>query len=88
MRDWLVMRFSYEDGHVDTDEISAYIKKIIPKEEQWNEYMINMLRYGKSVRFLAKVKIDFDTSNSRALFSLPDFSFPKKNLKPLPIGML
>ena len=78
MRDWLVMRFSDEDGHVDTNEISAYVKKVIPKEEQWNEYMINMLRRGKSARFLAKVKIDFDTGNSRALFSLPDFSFPKR----------
>ena len=80
MRDWLVMKFSDEDGQVDIDEIASYVKKIIPKEEQWNAYMFNMLRYGESVRFLAKVKIDFDTGNSRALFSLPDFSFPKKNL--------
>lgn len=78
MRDWLVMRFSDEDGHIDTVEMSNYIKKILPKEEQWNEYMINMLRYGKSARFLAKIKIDFDAGNSRALFSLPDFSFPKR----------
>lgn len=77
-RDWLVMRFSDEEGHIDTVEMSEYIKKILPKEEQWNEYMVNMLRYGKSARFLAKVKIDFDTGNIRALFSLPDFSFPKK----------
>ncbi|MBR0290026.1 MAG: hypothetical protein IJQ82_13710 [Selenomonadaceae bacterium] len=27
---------------------------------------------------MAKVKIDFDAGNSRALFSLPDFSFPKR----------
>ena len=78
MRDWLVMRFSDEDGHVDTNEISAYVKKVIPKEEQWNAYMINMLRHDEAASFLAKVKIDFDTGNSRALFSLPAFSFPKK----------
>ena len=67
-RDWLVMRFSDEEGHIDTVEMSEYIKKILPKEEQWNEYMVNMLRYGKSALFLAKVKIDFDTGNIRALF--------------------
>lgn len=78
MRDWLVMRFSDEDGHIDTAEISAYVKKVIPKEEQWNKYMIDMLRHGERPRFLAKVKIDFDTRNKRALFSLPDFAFPKK----------
>ena len=78
MRDWLVMKFSDEDGRIDTEEISAYVKKILPKEEQWNKYMIDMLRHGERPRFLAKVIIDFDTSNRRALFSLPDFAFPKK----------
>lgn len=78
MRDWLVMHFSDEDGHVDTQEISAYVKKVIPKEAQWNKYMMDMLHHGERPRFLAKVKIDFDTRNKRALFSLPDFAFPKK----------
>lgn len=78
MRDWLVMRFSDEAGHVDTEEISAYVKKNIPKDEQWNAYMIDMLRHGKPARFLAKIKIDFDTRNRRALFALPDFAFPKR----------
>ena len=32
MRDWLVMRFSDEDGHIDTVEMSNYIKKILPKK--------------------------------------------------------
>ena len=54
MRDWLVMRFSDEDGRVDTDEISDYVKKILPKEEQWNECMIDMLRYGKPAVFWLK----------------------------------
>ena len=78
MRDWLVMRFSDEDGHIDTEEISAYVKKVLPKEEQWKKYMIDMLRHGKRARFLAKVKIDFDTRNRCALFNLPDFAFPQK----------
>ena len=86
MRDWLVMKFSDEDGRVDTEEISAYVKKVIPKEEQWNKYMIEMLRHGKCPRFLAKIKIDFDTRNRRALFSLSDFAFPKKKTTPSPIG--
>ena len=78
MRDWLVMRFSDEDGHIDTAEISAYVKKVIPKKDQWNRYMVDMLHHGERPRFLAKVQIDFDTRNKRALFSLPDFSFPNK----------
>ncbi|MCR5833601.1 MAG: BREX system Lon protease-like protein BrxL [Selenomonadaceae bacterium] len=78
MRDWLVMRFSDEDGNIDTEEISDYVRSVIPKEEQWNKYMMNMLLHGEHSRFLTKVKIEFDTRNRRALFSLPDFSFPNK----------
>ena len=78
MRDWLVMRFSNEDGKIDIDEVSAYIKKTIPNETQWKEYMVDLLRRNKAVRFLAKIKIDFDTEKRRALFNLPDFSFPQK----------
>lgn len=77
MRDWLVMRFSDEEGKVDIEEISDYVKKVIPNAVRWNEYMFDLLRHNKPIRFLAKIKIDFDSSNRRALFSLPDFSFPK-----------
>ena len=40
--------------------------------------MVDLLYRNKPARFLAKVKIDFDTGNRRALFSLPDFGFPKR----------
>lgn len=81
MRDWLVMRFADDDGRIDTDEISGYVKKVIPKAEQWNNFIIDMLRHGSSERFLAKVKIEIDTGKRLALFSLPDFSFPKKKFE-------
>lgn len=78
MRDWLVMRFADADGKIDTAEVSSYIEKNIPKAEQWNKYLMDMMYRNKPARFLAKIKIDFDFTNRRALFSLPDFSFPKK----------
>ena len=77
MRDWLVMRFSNTEGKVDIEEISEYVKKVIPNAPRWNEYIFHLLLHNKPIRFLAKIKIDFDTSMRRALFSLPDFSFPK-----------
>ena len=30
MRDWLVMKFSDEDGNVDYDSVRRYIKRYIP----------------------------------------------------------
>ncbi len=78
MRDWLVMRFSDNEGRIDKDEVSAYVKKVIPKKEQWNDFQVDLLHNNRSVRFLTKVKIDFDTATRRALFSLPEFGVPKK----------
>lgn len=78
MRDWLVMRFSDINGVIDKQEVSDYVKKVIPKKEQWNEYLVDMLHNDQTARFLAKVKIDFDAKTRSALFSLPDFEVPQK----------
>lgn len=77
MRDWLVMRFSERDGKIDKEAISEYVKKTIPKKEQWKQLQFEMLHNFQSARFLAKIKIDFDTATRSAFFSLPDFGVPK-----------
>ncbi len=76
MRDWLVMRFSDSEGNINEEEVLNYVKHTIPKKEQWNGFLVDMLHGNKSVRFLTKVKIDFDTKKKQALFSLPVFDFP------------
>ena len=78
MRDWLVMRFSNSEGVINKQEVSDYVKRVIPKKEQWNEYLVDLLHNDQTARFLAKVKIDFDAKTKTALFSLPDFEVPKK----------
>ncbi|MDD4111273.1 MAG: BREX system Lon protease-like protein BrxL [Clostridia bacterium] len=78
MRDWLVMRFSDSNGQIDKDEVSAYVKRTIPQKEQWKHMQFEMIRNCQPIRFLAKIKIDFDTNTRTAFFSLPDFGVPKK----------
>ena len=78
MRDWLVMRFSDENGDINKQDVSNYVKRVIPNKEQWNEYLVDMLHNEQTARFLAKIKIDFDAKTKTALFSLPDFEIPKK----------
>ena len=77
MRDWLVMRFSDENGYIDKNEVSEYVKRVIPNRTQWNEIQMNLIHNGQSARFLTKVKIDFDMKTRSALFSLPAFGVPK-----------
>ena len=40
MRDWLVMRFQIARVSL-TREVSNYVKRVIPKKEQWNEYLVD-----------------------------------------------
>lgn len=77
IRDWLVMKFADENGVIDKNEVDLYIKRVIPKKEQWESIKYNLTRNMQSVRFLAKVKIDIDIATSTAYFSLPDFGVPK-----------
>ncbi len=78
MRDWLVMRFSDDQGIIVKEEVSSYVKKVIPKKEQWEHLKFEMTRNFQTVKFLAKVKIDIDISTRTAYFSLPDFGVPQK----------
>ncbi len=76
IRDWLIMRFSDQNGAIDQKKLTAYIKKTIPDKAQWNNMLVDMLYHNQTARFLAKVKIDFDMKKKQALFSLPAFQVP------------
>lgn len=77
MRDWLLMKFSDVDGTIRKEEVSDYVKRTIPKKEQWEHLKFDMIHNYQSVRFLAKIKIEIDTATRSAFFSLPDFGVPK-----------
>lgn len=76
MRDWIVMRFSDDEGNIDDESVSAYIKRVIPGKQQWNNYMVDMLYNNKTVRFLARLVIEFDMKTKKAIFRLPELSVP------------
>jgi ATP-dependent Lon protease len=77
MRDWLVMKFSDDNGKINKEEVTSYVKRVIPKKEQWEHLKFEMTRKYQPVKFLAKIKIDIDISSRLAFFSLPDFGVPK-----------
>ena len=62
IRDWLMMRFSDAEGRIQNEKIAQYVKKTIPSKEQWSGIMLDMLHGNRDVRFLTKVKIEFDTN--------------------------
>ncbi len=72
MRDWLVMKFSDEDGVIDYDSVRRYIKRYIPNREDFEQYKFQMVN-GESVQFLARVRVSVDVKTGKTVFELPDF---------------
>lgn len=72
MRDWLVMKFSDEDGNVDYDSVRRYIKRYIPGKDDFEQYKFQMIN-GETVQFLARIRVNVDIKTGKTKFELPDF---------------
>ena len=76
MRDWLVMKFSDNDGIVDYDSIHRYIKRFIPGKDDFEQYKFRMIN-GDTIQFLARVRVNVDIKSGKTKFELPDFGGTK-----------
>lgn len=76
MRDWLVMKFSDEEGNIDFDSVKRYIKRYIPNREDFEQYKFQMVN-GEMVQFLARIRVNVDVKSGKTLFELPDFGGSK-----------
>lgn len=76
MRDWLVMKFSDDNGNIDYNGVARYIKKYIPNREDYEQFKFQMIN-GESIRFLARIRVGVDVKTGKTLFELPDFGGTK-----------
>lgn len=72
MRDWLVMKFSDDEGRIDYDSVRRYIKRYIPGREDFEHLKFQMVN-GENVQFLARARVTVDTKSGKTQFELPDF---------------
>jgi len=79
MRDWVLKRFQDEDGEIDVEGATTFIKEFIPKKEDWKAIMNRIVQYQEQVRFLAKVSVNIDIRTQNVAFSLPDFGLSFKD---------
>ena len=79
MRDWVLKRFQDEDGIVDVDEVTAFIKQFIPKKEDWKSIKSRVMSDGEHVKFLSKVSVDINIKKNVKSFALPDFNLGFKD---------
>ena len=79
MRDWLLKKFEDEDGEFDKDELLRFVKKFIPRKDDWTAIMNRIIVENEKVKFLAKVSINIDIKTGEVSFALPDFGLSFKD---------
>ena len=79
MRDWVLKRFQDENGRIDVDGATEFIKIFIPKKEDWKSIKNRIVNYQEPVKFLAKISVDIDIKTQALSFALPDFGLTYKD---------
>ena len=64
MRDWVLKRFQDEEGNIDIEGATDFIKTFIPKKEDWKSIKNRIVSYQEQVKFLAKISIDIHPESS------------------------
>lgn len=73
MRDWLLKKFEDDEGNFDKDDMARFVKKFIPRKDDWTAIKNRVIIEGETVKFLAKVAINIDIRTGEVSFALPDF---------------
>lgn len=79
MRDWLLRKFEDSNGTFDHSEMSAFIRKYLPRKNDWTAIKNKVIVEREHVKFLAKVSVDIDIKTGKVSFSLPDFGLTNKD---------
>ena len=78
MRDWLLRRFEDADGNFNAAELSHFVKKFIPRKDDWKALKSRIVMDNERVKLLAKISVEIDIKNAAAAFTLPDFGLTAK----------
>ena len=78
MRDWLLKKFENDDGEFDKEELGRFVKKFIPRKDDWNAIKNRIIVEGEKVKFLAKISVNIDIKTGEISFALPEFGLGYK----------
>lgn len=78
LRDWLVKKFSNEEGEIDLELVREFIREKIPRKEDSQKIRDRLINKGEQVSILAKIIIEIDIATGEPLFYLPELGLPEK----------
>ena len=77
-RDWLLKRFEDEEGNFDIDELSDFVRRFIPRRNDWNAIKSRIVKDHERVKMLTKLSIEVDVRQVEVSFALPDLGLSAK----------
>ena len=78
LRDYLLKTFSDDFGNFDMEEVSEFVKKFIPKKEDWMSIKNRIVYENENVQILTKISIDINIKTGEISFAIPDFGVTEK----------
>lgn len=78
LRDWLIRKFSFDDGNIDLHSVKKFIEEKIPRKEHTQLIRERLINKQERVSILAKVIVEFDISTGEALITLPELGIPDR----------
>ncbi|AIG97396.1 hypothetical protein AFULGI_00005950 [Archaeoglobus fulgidus DSM 8774] len=78
LRDWLIKKFSTEDGNLDLDRVKQFIEGKIPRKEHTQLIRERLINRQERVSILAKIIVEIDISTGEALINLPELGIPDR----------
>lgn len=72
MRDWVVMKFSDDDGSIDQERVQNYVKRYVPSKEDFEQLKFQLTN-GETIKILTRIRVSVDIKTGDTLFEMPDF---------------
>jgi ATP-dependent Lon protease len=78
LRDWLLKKFADDEGNLDIDELTDFIRTYLPNKEEWVRIKDRIINDNERVKLLTKISVDISIKTGEITFSLPDFGLTNK----------
>lgn len=78
LRDWLLRKFSDDEGDYDVEEVAEFVRTYLPKKDEWVSIKNRVIYENERVKLLTRILVDIDIKTGEVTFSLPDFGLSNK----------
>lgn len=73
LRDWILRKFSEDDGSIDREAVTNFINKNVPNQEGWIKLKASIVKDCAQAKIIAKIRLFVNIKDQEVSFELPDY---------------